>query len=157
MYTIAARRKLQWKRGTTLEDLSIEGRTFKAELGADVCQSCGEALVTADELGRFEVAVAVELARGGAQSGEAIKFMRKAVGLRARALAELLDIAPETLSRWETGADDRTAPRAYVVMLEAAVLEHAAGSSATLDRLRALREEPTALGSVVRIDLGAAA
>jgi putative zinc finger/helix-turn-helix YgiT family protein len=147
----------RWERGTTPEELSIEGRTFKAELCADVCQSCGEALVTADELGRFEVAVAVELARGGARSGEAIKFMRKAIGLRAAALAELLDIAPETLSRWETGAEDRTAPRAYVVMLEAVVLEHAAGSSATLDRLRVLREVPPALPSAVRIELGTAA
>ena len=80
----------RWKRGTTPEALPIDGRTFKADLAADLCETCGESLVSIDELGRFEGAIAAELARAGARSGEAIKFMRKTIGLRAVDLADLL-------------------------------------------------------------------
>ena len=142
----------RWKRGTTPEALTIDGRTFKADLTADLCETCGESLVSIDEMGRFEVAIAAELARAGARSGEAIKFMRKAIGLRAVDLADLLDVAPETLSRWETG--ERAAPRAHVVTLGALVLDHAAGSTSTVDRLRALRGERSAEPSEVRLALG---
>ena len=60
------------------------------------------------ELDRFEIEVALALARAGAHSGDAIRTMRKAVGLSATALAELLDVSLETVSRWENGG--RAAP-----------------------------------------------
>jgi transcriptional regulator with XRE-family HTH domain len=80
--------------------------------------------------------------------------MRKAIGLSATALAELLDVSMETVSRWEHGTRD--APLPAVAALGAMVLDHAAGSSATADRLRALRAGPR-LAKVVHVDLGAVA
>jgi putative zinc finger/helix-turn-helix YgiT family protein len=129
----------------------VDGRKLKAELAAEVCAKCGEAIVAIDELDRFAVAVAVALARAGARSGDAIRAMRKGIGLSATALADLLDVSMETISRWEHG--DRDAPRATVALLEAMVLDHAAGTTATIDRLRALRTGPR-LAKVVRVDLG---
>jgi DNA-binding transcriptional regulator YiaG len=38
-------------------------------------------------------------------SNKEIRFLRKALGLRATALASFLDVTPETFSRWENGKD----------------------------------------------------
>ncbi|MCC6555449.1 MAG: type II toxin-antitoxin system MqsA family antitoxin [Polyangiaceae bacterium] len=142
----------RWKQGTATHVEQVDGRKFKAELAARVCGKCGEAIVTIDELDRFAVAVAVALAQAGACSGEAIRFMRKAIGLSATALADLLDVSMETVSRWEHG--DRNAPLSAVAALGALVLDHANGSTATVDRLRALRKGPS-LAKVVRVELRA--
>jgi DNA-binding transcriptional regulator YiaG len=58
--------------------------------------------VAGEALSKLELAAAAELARLGRRSGPALRFMRKALGYRAVELAAL-DVAPETLSRWETG------------------------------------------------------
>jgi putative zinc finger/helix-turn-helix YgiT family protein len=128
----------------------VDGRKFKAELAAKVCSKCGESLVGIEELDRFAVAVAVALAGAGTRSGAAIRAMRKGIGLSATALAELLDVSMETISRWEHG--DREAPRPTVAILEAMVLDHAAGSTATADRLRVLGKGPR-LAKVVHVEL----
>ena len=111
----------RWKRGTAPHVEVVDGRKFKAELAARVCGKCGESIVSIDELDRFAVAVAVALAQAGTHSGEAIRAMRKGIGLSATALAELLDVSMETVSRWEHG--DRDAPRPTVAILEAMVLD----------------------------------
>src|SRR5580700_10179810 len=101
-----------WRRGTTPFHLTVGRRRFEADLAARVCGNCSEALVSHEELGRFEVGVTAELARTGAHSGEALKFIRKATALRAVDLALLLDVAAESILHWETG--DREAPRLAV-------------------------------------------
>lgn len=144
----------RWKKGTAPHVEVVGGRKLKADLAAQVCTKCGEAIVALDELDRFAVAMAVTLVRAGARSGDAIRAMRKAIGLSATALAELLDVSPETVSRWEHG--DREAPLPSVAALGAMVLDHPAGSTATADRLRALRKKP-GLAKVVQVDLREAA
>jgi putative zinc finger/helix-turn-helix YgiT family protein len=144
----------KWKRGLSPHVSVVDGRKFKADLAASVCTECGEAIVALDELDRFEVAVALSLTQAGASSGEAIRTMRKAIGLSATALAELLDVSMETVSRWENGSRD--APLPAVAALGAMVVDHVAGSSATADRLRALRARPR-LAKTVYVDLGAVA
>ncbi len=54
-------------------------------------------------LAKLDLAAAQWLADAGARSPETFRFMRKTLGLRAADLAELLDVAPETVSRWERG------------------------------------------------------
>jgi putative zinc finger/helix-turn-helix YgiT family protein len=142
----------RWKQGAAPHVEEVDGRRFEAELAARICRKCGEAIVAIDELDRFAVAVAVALAQAGAGSGEAIRTMRKAIGLSATALAELLDVSLETVSRWEHGA--RVAPLSAVATLGSMVIEHAEGSTATADRLRALRKGPS-LAKVVRVELRA--
>src|SRR5271167_3722933 len=94
----------RWKPGMAPHVDVVDGRKFKAELAAKVCGKCGEAIVTLDELDRFAVAVGVALAQAGAHSGDAIRAMREGIGLSATALAELLDVSMEIVSRWEHSA-----------------------------------------------------
>ena len=63
-------------------------------------------------------------------------------------------VSPETVSRWENGG--RAAALSAVATLGAMVLDHAAGSTMTADRLQALRKGPR-LAKVVRLDLRAGA
>lgn len=82
----------QWKCETTPQFEEVDGWKFKADLAAQVCRKCGEAIVALRELDRLEieVALALALARIAAHSDDAIRTMRKAIGLSATALAELL-------------------------------------------------------------------
>src|SRR5438105_14151468 len=80
--------------------------------------------------------VANKLARAGVSDGEAVKFIRKAVGLPAVTLAELLDTSPETVSRWERGVS--RIDRAAFAILAGIAMEKADDRSGTLDRLRPL-------------------
>ena len=72
--------------------------------------------------------------------------------MRAADLAELLDVTPETVSRWETGKLD--VARAAWSALAGIVVEraHGEGRSRMLDRLRAL-QAPKKLAKAVRIEL----
>jgi len=84
----------------------------------------------------FDRNVAKKLALAGVATGEALKFMRKMLGMRAGELAYLLRLTPEAISRMETGrtpADLRT-----VALLSAMVLEKLRGDRATRDRLEAM-------------------
>lgn len=140
----------------TREDvhMEVDGHTFTAALPALRCLDCDETYIAGPEMGRFELRVAAILARSGMQSGGAFRFMRKAVGLRASDLAELLDVTQETISRWETGK--RAVDRSALATLGALVLDKLADRQETLERLRALRE-PKPVAKRVRLGDGEAA
>ena len=59
--------------------------------------------------------------------GEALRYARKAAGLRQVDLARLLDIAPETISRYETSND--AVPRAVQVAMHGLLLLRESGVS----------------------------
>ncbi len=82
--------------------------------------------------------VASQLLGMGIANGEAFRFMRKALGLRAADLAGMLGVDAATVSRWETGKVP--VDRAALATLAAAATERLDGRDATLERLRALRE-----------------
>ena len=73
------------------------------------------------ELGRLELHAAIAvLSEAESINGDEMRCARKAMGLRQPALAALLDVATETVSRWETGAEPTpdsagrvAVPRAY--------------------------------------------
>ncbi len=141
--------------GTERETRSVDGRTFVADVPAHVCERCGESVIDYQPLHLFNLAIAGKLAELGASSGEAFKFMRKVIGIKAADLAALLHVVPETVSRWETG--QRNVDRGAMVVLGAIVLDQIEGRTSTLDRLRALQEPPRPTGEVhVRIHVGAA-
>ena len=125
-------------------------RVFVASVDGRKCTACGEASFKGTCLARFEGAVATSLASSGETSGAAFRWMRKALDLRAIDVAALLGVAPETSSRWETGrvAIDRSA----LALLALMVLDHARGSAATIDALRA-RAASGPLGKTVKIKL----
>src|SRR6185437_453729 len=74
-------------------------RSFVASVDGRKCTDCGSVSFKGTDLARFEGAVAAALAG----SGEAFRWMRKALDLRAIDVAVLLGVTPETISRWETG------------------------------------------------------
>src|SRR4051812_30180607 len=79
----------------------IDGQLFVAELPARKCSSCEDQAIEAPALQAFDAAVAGELARSGASSPAAFRFLRKSLGLTAVELGDLLELRPETISRIE--------------------------------------------------------
>lgn len=136
----------------TVARASVEvGRhVFTAKVPALKCRECGEIYFDGPSLERFELRAAVELARAGEASGGVMRFMRKAAGLRAQALAELLAVTPETVSRWETGK--QPVEHRAMGVVGALVVERFEGRTSTLDNLKALRR-PKKLGRKVELSL----
>jgi DNA-binding XRE family transcriptional regulator len=76
------------------------------------------------ELGRLELQAAIAvLSEAESIHGEELRFARKAMGLRQPDLAALLDVAAETVSRWETGTESIRRQTQLAVLL---YLEHTA-------------------------------
>jgi DNA-binding XRE family transcriptional regulator len=67
------------------------------------CSSCGETLFDDDEMGRQEGLIASGLVARGIRTGKEFRFVRKVAGLKATEVAGILDVRPETVSRWESG------------------------------------------------------
>jgi len=135
------------------QHVEVAGHKFTGRVAGRRCVKCGEVLLDGPALERFELLAAARVADAGGANGEAFKFMRKAVGLRGADLAALLDVAAETVSRWETGS--LRVERRALALLAAIVAEAAAGHKATLDRLRALQAPPR-LPKVVKLPTRAA-
>jgi putative zinc finger/helix-turn-helix YgiT family protein len=132
------------------QSVTVAGRTFAGTVRAERCQNCGATFFDAPEVEAFEEAAAYELAKDGPVSGETLRYLRTAgLGMRAGELARLLDVEPETLSRWENGKI--AMPRVPWATVAAMVIERREGQSETLDRLRALAE-PKTLAKAVRIE-----
>lgn len=101
-------------------------------------------------LDKLDLMIANKLASAGLCSGTVFKIMRRSLGLAAIDLAELLDIAPETISRWENGK--RGVDRATIITLGALVSDALHDRTDTMSRLRALRQ-PAQLEKTVKFDL----
>lgn len=126
--------------GDTVERWTFGDLTIAVTVPATVCDACGESLVHGDDLARAENAVTRALIDAGSTDPKAVRWLRKAAGLRAIDLAELLDVAAETVSRWENGA--RAIDRAALAVLAGLVLDALEGITTTRDRLRALGAHP---------------
>ncbi|HWV37398.1 MAG TPA: hypothetical protein VN033_02860 [Vulgatibacter sp.] len=140
-----------------LEDAEVElerevcGRRFKATGLALRCGRCGEEVVQFGVLGMFDLAIAADLAQRGPPSAEAFRFMRKAIALPAKELADLLAVTPETVSRWEN--DKLPVERRALALLSSIVLDKVEGRTATLERLRALAAPASPPPGEVRLRL----
>jgi transcriptional regulator with XRE-family HTH domain len=86
----------------------------------------------------------------GLRDGGTFKFIRKALGLRASELGDLLDVSPETVSRWENS--HRAAERSVWNTLADLVSDKLHGTKTTLDRLTA--PAPRIPKQPVRLRLG---
>ncbi len=120
----------------------LDGRTFAAEVPATRCDACGEVLVPGPAALAFERALVAELARSEV-GPEGFRFLRHAAGLQASGLAELLDVTPGTVSRWENGK--KPLERRAVALVAALALEAHGGRTPTrelLERLAAGRKPP---------------
>jgi DNA-binding transcriptional regulator YiaG len=99
------------------------------------CGKCGLVLAAAGA-DDGELALAQLLAEVGVGSGEAFRLMRGAVELKARELALLLDVRPETISRWERGVAQ--VDRAAWIALAAIVDDRLRDQMTTVNRLLAM-------------------
>ncbi|WP_242343404.1 type II TA system antitoxin MqsA family protein [Anaeromyxobacter terrae] len=122
------------------ETLSVElprsAVTASVSVPVRRCAACDDVQLDASLRERFRLATCCELADAGVDTGEALRHMRKALGLRAAELARLLDLTPETISHWETG---RAAPnRAAFIAVCAMVQDALDGRTTTRDRLARL-------------------
>src|SRR2546423_9335221 len=130
----------------------LDGRRFTGDVPARKCIACGELLISGPGLGAFERAITVELARGGEVGPEGFCWLRKAAGLKAVRLAELLDLTPMQVSRWENGR--KPLERRAIALVSALALEQIEGKGATravLEALAAGKKAPRC----VRLDVNA--
>ncbi|MBI5543088.1 MAG: type II toxin-antitoxin system MqsA family antitoxin [Deltaproteobacteria bacterium] len=137
----------------TEQTLTAAGRTFTKSIEARRCGSCGETYLPALALARLELEAAYWLTRNQpAPSGEAFRFVRKALGLPGNELAHLLGVAPATLCRWEKGKMPvQMLPWAFVALL---VSDELAGRRRTRDVLETMRQaRPPSKGRVRLPDL----
>jgi len=129
----------------------VLGSTFVVRAPAFVCKTCRAVFTSGEVLQRVDVEVASVLASKGDVNGESLRFMRKALGLRAFELAALLDVTAETMSRWEH--DQRSVDLSAWILVGGLVLERAGRPTDTLRRLLATKK-PTKLPKTVRLALG---
>lgn len=73
------------------------------------CHACEEILFSDAELQRQEKEAAAVLVERGVRTAKEFKFVRKVAELKATEVAVMLDVAAETISRWESG--ERPIPR----------------------------------------------
>ena len=132
----------------------VAGHVFAATLPARVCAACDTEFFDDAAVSRFDNLVAAHLADAGVTDGEALKFMRKGTGLNGKEFAELLEVRPETVSRWEQAK--RPIDRATYALMRQLVLDRVHGTTATADYLRSLHR-PRRLPKRVKIDLHDAA
>lgn len=121
---------------TITETREVANLEFASEVAAERCDACGEVFTESAALERFELGVAAELAMAGARSGSALRFMRTALGLRSAELAGILDVRPETYSRWETG--DQEPPVHVMVLVGRIAQDRLDGTSRTIEALQAV-------------------
>ena len=124
---------LEETRETLKVELPRSGFSCADEVPASRCPGCGAVRLDGAAVERFELKVCCRLADGAVHDGEALRYMRKALGLRACDLARLLGVTPETISHWETGKA-RPACAAFVVTA-AMVQDRLDGRTTTRDRL----------------------
>jgi DNA-binding transcriptional regulator YiaG len=127
----------------------VAGLAFSAEIPVEDTAD-GPAYRSRD-LRRFELGIACALAERGVATAESFRFMRKALGLAAKILAELLDVNAETVSRWETGKTP--IPRAPFAVLGAMVADAIRNEHVTRGHLEALAHPVPSGEGEIRIDL----
>ena len=131
----------------------LDGRRFTGDVPARKCTSCGELLISGRGLGAFEHAITLELARGGEVGPEGFRWLRKAAGLKAVRLAELLEVTP--MQGVALGEQPQAARTASGRLGLRPALEQGEGKAATravLEALAARKKVPR----TVRLDVNAA-
>jgi putative zinc finger/helix-turn-helix YgiT family protein len=103
------------------ETFKVGRHEFEKTLEVLRCKDCDETFTTADAMKEAELGVAAWLADNAKAEPEAIRFMRKSIGLKAKKFAEMMGVADGTVSKWENGKT--TIPRSAFMWLCAFVRE----------------------------------
>lgn len=79
------------------------------------CESCGEILFTPEQSREHDRLVARGIIDRGPRAGAELRLLRKVAGLTAAEFAALLDVTPETVSRWENDRVPTPITTAYIM------------------------------------------
>ena len=93
----------RFRRAVIAGSIRIGSRNFDNATEARQCIACGERYSSYQEVGAAELKTADAIASKGPIHPDGFSYMRRALGLKANRLAELLGVAAETVSRWENG------------------------------------------------------
>lgn len=66
-----------------------------------VCNSCGEVVVPGQLIDQLVPSLAAKMVEAAALDAEAVKFLRKVLGLTQGELADKVDVSRATVARWE--------------------------------------------------------
>ncbi|MDY0001846.1 MAG: helix-turn-helix domain-containing protein [Polyangia bacterium] len=125
--------------GVVERTVKVGELSYTAEVPAKVCPRCGAYRLSMDTVRRLSAKIAADLAKEGVATPEVFRYLRKRLKLSAKELATLLDVTPETVSRWENGKHPMDL-RA-LKLLGAMVLDSLGERPGLLDYLRSLKEE----------------
>ena len=117
--------------------LALGEHLFTGDLRGLQCDHCDEGFVADRALEEFEASVAVRLAESGFRSGDAVRFVRKAAGVKATDVADLFGVSLQTVSAWENGK--HPADNATRAVLAALALDARKGATTTRERLVAMQ------------------
>lgn len=129
--------------------LKIAGVLLKGDVAVNVCGKCGTSLLDVGELEQFEINAAASLAEHGVCTGEAFRFIRKALGMRASDVASTLGTTPETVSRWETG--QRDVDRHVFALLAELAIAAAEGRPSPAARFKTLASAKSKRVSTIKV------
>ncbi len=131
--------------------VSVGGVLFVAHLPVGVSASGAHEGWLDETLERHDLAIGAWLVEHGARTGDALRWLRKTLGMKAIELAGVLGVTPETVSRWE---NDRLELDPVVwVVLGAIVRDRLVGATHTVDALRAARTRPKLPNAAVRLEV----
>ncbi|MBS2024342.1 MAG: hypothetical protein JST92_18220 [Deltaproteobacteria bacterium] len=106
------------------------------EVDVQVCESCGAVYYEGPSLLQFSREAALALIKEDIATGQSLRFIRKVLGLSGKALAGLLRLAPEHVSRMENG---RAPVEPWVFAIVGALMrDAAAGRDDTAQMLHSL-------------------
>ena len=128
----------------------IAGHAFRARVPEYICDACGERFTTSEDLGSFDDAVALAVADARITTPDAVRYLRKALGMTGQELADLLGVRKESISRWENGK--REIDLATFALLRQLVVERRAKERPLVDFLRRLHH-PHRIAKTVTVKL----
>jgi hypothetical protein len=98
------------------------------------CVQCKECFFSLSVMKKLEDHMIRGLLRDGIRGPMGFVWLRKRVGLRIDSLAELLQVTPETIRKWEKRK--RVIPSIYLAIVHVLASERRKGVSTTADGLR---------------------
>ena len=115
---------------------TISGCKFERLIPSSACPECGWECIGSAAAKEVSLWISKEFALHGPATGKAFRHMRKTLGMPAIEVAKLLELTPETVSRWESGA--RPVNHHAFILLGSLVLDRLRGETTTIDRIQAL-------------------
>lgn len=115
------------------ETFRLAGATFRWRLPARLCSRCGEWQLPAGARAQRDARALLALGSYGPLGPDAVRVALDLLALDDRALADLLGLPPDEVTRWREG--HAPVPPAHGALVLALVSDALAGQTTTRDRL----------------------